>query len=327
MSNTMRRLILIAAILLALLGTLPLFSPDSYFVDLASHFVVQYMFAAGLLALLSVPYLGWRQPAAWRRVLLPALAMAINGFWLLPYLPSAGGGGSLAAGPRLTVIQANLEVFNPARAAFVGWVRENKPDLLVVEELTPPWLDALSGLEKILPHRLVVPRADRFGMGIYSRLPIISGAERRALGSPLPALTARLQWRRGVLRVAAAHPPPPVSPAALAMRNLYLEDLARWARDGAGAPTLLAGDLNSTPFAPAFRRFLGESGLADGRRGQGLLASWPSFAWAPLRLGIDHLLTGPGLKLVRLAVSPPLGSDHLALIAEIEVVPRAGRAN
>jgi hypothetical protein len=33
------------------------------------------------------------------------------------------------------------------------------------------------------------------------------------------------------------------------------------------------------------------------------------------------LLPGPGLRLVRLSTGPPLGSDHLALIAEIEAIP------
>ena len=86
-----------------------------------------------------------------------------------------------------------------------------------------------------------------------------------------------------------AYPLPPASIQAFTERNLHLEELARWARAEPGVPSLLAADLNITPFAPGFRRFIDMSGLQDGRLGRGLLASWPSFFRAPLRVPIARL--------------------------------------
>ncbi|MDP6175090.1 MAG: hypothetical protein QGF09_13070 [Rhodospirillales bacterium] len=180
----MGSLIVIAGILLAALGTLPVFPAHSLLVDLFSHFVFQYLLAACLLLVLSLAL------RCWRSALVPLLAMAINGSWLLPYLPTAPAGEN---GPRLTVIQANLENSNPDHKTFVAWVRRRQPDLLVVEELSHTWLESLAALDELFPYRFLIPRSDRFGIGIYSRLPIIRRERRELAGFGLPTLFARIQ--------------------------------------------------------------------------------------------------------------------------------------
>jgi len=105
-------------------------------------------------------------------------------------------------------------------------------------------------------------------------------------------------------------------------------DAVREAEFGAaGVPTIVAdvprpdgGDFNATPWSPVCRDFAARSGLVDTALGRGLQTTWNARLWLP-RIPIDHVYAPPRTMVVRRAVGPDVGSDHLPVEAEI-ILPR-----
>ena len=101
-------------------------------------------------------------------------------------------------------------------------------------------------------------------------------------------------------------------------------DLARLAkRQPATANGFIVGDLDATPWQPAFRK-LTASGWRDAADvvGQGLRPTWPS--WSPLPIApLDHVLVRGGVGVTSADTTNIAGSDHRALIVTL-VLPYTG---
>jgi len=81
-----------------------------------------------------------------------------------------------------------------------------------------------------------------------------------------------------------------------------------------GKDQIVMGDFNSTPWSDLQVAFRNATALDN--RGP-LVLSWPASLPAPLRLPVDPVFVGGGLKIHDLQAGPALGSDHLPMIAEI----------
>ncbi len=136
-----------------------------------------------------------------------------------------------------------------------------------------------------------------------------------------PIFDVRVTRQGQALRVLATHPLAPFYPRAMAERNTTLARLHGHAHDGTPVPTVIMGDMNTTPFE------------ADGWRlpgrlvGNPLHTSWSgrtrlrSLVPGPLtvRLRIDHIRVRGGLRPVAHQIGPDLGSDHLPLFASFNL--------
>ena len=106
--------------------------------------------------------------------------------------------------------------------------------------------------------------------------------------------------------------------------SAWHSDLVRLAaRTAPVKPGFIIGDLNATPWQPAFRK-LTKSGWRDAADvvGQGLRPTWP--AWSPVPIApLDHVLVSPGVGVSSSATAKIDGSRHRALIVTL-VLPHAG---
>ena len=91
--------------------------------------------------------------------------------------------------------------------------------------------------------------------------------------------------------------------------------LTLWQHDEPEVPSILAADLNITPYNNRFRRFLKDSGLIDPRRGRGLTPTWPGLLPRQVQVPIDHILHDNMFETISLETGPRIGGDHLPLIA------------
>jgi endonuclease/exonuclease/phosphatase (EEP) superfamily protein YafD len=117
------------------------------------------------------------------------------------------------------------------------------------------------------------------------------------------------------VRILAEHPMPPLSPFYHGQRN---QKLAERAGDAgvSSLPTVLAGDLNATPWSSAF------SGLAAKwlRRATGIVPTWPAAgAWLP-GIPIDHVLVSRHWAVVSQERGPDLGSDHYPVLVRLALL-------
>ncbi|MFC3966081.1 endonuclease/exonuclease/phosphatase family protein [Nocardia jiangsuensis] len=289
---------------------------------IALHYGISQRFSAVLLASFA-PYLMLGAVLALlffaiaRRYRSGALALAVlaGAFWTqLPLFVADGHAGN---GPPLTVLQSNL-LFGGADADAVrAVVRDERVDVLTVQELTleaVARLDA-AGLADDLPHRYLQAGTGGGGSGIYSRYPIRD--ERRFDGFEMANLGVTVDHPElGPIQVLNFHPmPPPLDFGAWAGEMARTEQILA----ASTGPVVVGADFNATRDHTAFRALLGER-FADAAElaGAGPQLTFPTDrAWGPL-IGIDHvLLAGGTAESVRTLTVPR--SDHRAVLARIRL--------
>lgn len=277
--------------------------------DLASHFRVQYAYAGALL-------LGWfAMLRAWRGVAFVAVVLAVDlvGVFALasshPVPP-----GAMERAP-LRIVYANVYTQNERHDRLLELVREEKPDLVLLEELDDAWVRGLAPLEETHPHRFVEARPDNFGIGIYSKLPLAQPAI-RYWGNTVPTIEARVVHAGRKITVLLTHPVPPRGRSQTEARNRQLRAVATEAR-GFGDATILIGDFNATPWSHIYHEALAQSGLQDSTQGYGPQPTWPARLPALCRIPIDHCWHSADLQVTDRRLGPKIGSDHLPLILEL----------
>ncbi|MFJ1707536.1 endonuclease/exonuclease/phosphatase family protein [Kitasatospora sp. NPDC088346] len=262
---------------------------------------------AALLALRS-----WRTAAA--AGLLAAVLLALVGPRFVP-----DGASVPAAAPRLRVATSNAYLGQVDAAALVRLVREQRVDVLAVEELSPGAARRLdeAGIGELMPYR---EQPNNNDTALYSRLPLTRldasdpAAARGQVGAQVTVAGHRV-------RLVAVHTYYPLGNARKWADGFEgLEAAARAdTRD-----SVLMGDFNATLDHAPMRALL-DTGLTDthAELGRGGSPTWPEhnadFPYLPPIIQIDHVLHGGALTGVDVSEHTVHGSDHRAVVAELAV--------
>jgi endonuclease/exonuclease/phosphatase (EEP) superfamily protein YafD len=216
---------------------------------------------------------------------------------------------STCGAARFTIASVNVQFDNDAHPRMLEWLARNPADVVVLQEVTAAWATALQVTRAQFPHRYVEAREDPYGIAVLSRWPLQSVAAVDLAGDGRSSLLVTvLPATVEPVQVLALHTRWPVTPRLKRLRDLALHRAAELVRDSA-VPTVLAGDLNLTPFAPAFRELLDRSAMHDAFAGQAWRPTWQRGFW-PLALPIDHVLVPPAACVEVAEIGPDLGSDH-----------------
>ena len=284
----------------------------SWFLDLFSHFRVQYLIGLALLSPLLV--IGRR-----RRTAATFLGFACVNLVLVVPLYFGGTNSPADGAPtfRAMLLNVNTRLGDAGRVRHV--VSAADPDLLVLEEISSQWMADLTWLTNSYPYSIAQPREDNFGIGLFSKFPLVE-SKVICIGSvdvPSILATANIGGRR--LRVIATHPLPPGGPVYSRWRNEQLDQLPEYVRSS--LPVLLLGDLNVTPWNYHFRRLLTRTGLRDSAKGYGVQPTWPNHN-PFLRIPIDHCLHSAEIAIVDRAIGEDVSSDHYPVIVDLVLVDR-----
>jgi endonuclease/exonuclease/phosphatase (EEP) superfamily protein YafD len=276
--------------------------------DLLSHFRPQYA-----LLLAAALFVGWAAGVAAWVAGLTAACLAVQVGTLLPFwLPPRE---VAAAGPRVRVCLLNVYTGSRAYAAVRALLLREDPDLVVLQETDAAWLEGLADVRARYPHRIEEPRADNFGIALWSRLDLDDPRIVRFDASRVPSVVTGVRRDGAAFTLIATHPLPPAGAARAARRDEALAAVARCAAAQGGAVAVV-GDLNCSPWSPHFRRLLAAGRLLDSAEGRGLHATWPA-RLGPLGIPIDHFLHGAALAVAGRRVGPRVGSDHRPLVVEL----------
>ncbi len=277
-----------------------------WLLDLCTHFRAQY-----LLALLAASILLARRLP--RQALAFALLALLNAAILLPmFLPRATPAAGITPAIRAMLMNVNTYDGSPPRVAAA--IAEFHPDILVLIEVSPLWLESLAPALTNFSQRLAEPRDDNFGIALYSRFLWTNAAPHLIGAAGVPTLRATIDTPDGPVTIIATHPVPPGGAQYSAWRNDQLARLPSLVH-APPAPVLLLGDLNTTPWNFYFNRLLRDAGFHDSARGRGLHPTWPvgvPLLWIPL----DHCLHSPEIAIAARTVGPDVGSDHYPLIVD-----------
>lgn len=289
--------------------SLALLAPLGWPFELFAHFRAQYAVAAALVAVVLV----WR-----RRAVAAGIAVLLVVWNALPVVQRAlAESPSLACtGPAFTVATVNLQFSNRSQQTALAWLAAHPADVIVVQELTGAWAQALAGSDAHL-HRFLLTREDPYGIGVLSRWPLESAGAIDLAGDGLPSIEGIVDIEGRRVRLLGLHTRWPVLPEVARMRDAALVGAAGIARDS-DLPVILLGDLNLTPDSPEFTRLLDESALRDVVSGRRWRPTWQAGFW-PLALRIDHVLVSPQLCVEAVEVGPSIGSDHRPVIARLRL--------
>lgn len=299
------RLLASAAAATALVSAAPMLAAHWWGFDLLSHFRAQYLGAQ--LILLTV--LTFRRRWAWSVALVPFVTL--NAAPLLPYWP--GVRVSAEGRPQLKIMSANVESDNTQHRSLLTLIARESPDVILLVEFNAGWAQAIEPLAERYAHQIRIPRADRFGIALLSRLPF---EEQRSFDLlTTPAVEARVDVLGTRVRVLGVHLRPPTSQQWANERNEQLDALG----DLLGAssePTAVIGDFNVTPFSPYLSRMMREAALKDARRRRGLSFTWPTFL-PVFGIPIDHCLVSEEFSVLEHRRGPAFGSDHYPIVVTL----------
>ena len=220
---------------------------------------------------------------------------------------------------RFRFLTANLLRDRVDSGDLASVLDRHRPDVVAIQELGPEAAGLIA--DRYSNHELH-PATEYKGRGIASRF----DAEFGPLELPWRAGDqARVDTGGGIIHVASVHLLNPVDfPwwVTASRRRRQLDALIAWSEAIGDRPALIAGDMNASPMWPAYRR------LAS--RWDDLVAEWarstgtrpePTWGWRPgwrRLLRIDHVF-GTAIRAVEATVVPIRGSDHAALILDLEL--------
>jgi endonuclease/exonuclease/phosphatase (EEP) superfamily protein YafD len=204
-------------------------------------------------------------------------------------------------------------------ADFARVLAEADPDVVVTQELAPDPAEVIAGA---YPHHQLRPAVDFTGRGIATRF----DAEFGDIAMPGRVGTSAILDVEGTeVRLAGVHLLNPIRfPWWVSARDRgrQLDGLFNWIGAGDG-PLVVAGDFNASPRWPAYRRTARAlTDLVADHAARAGIDTEPTWAWRPglpRVLRIDHVF-GAGVRATGTSVERIVGTDHAAVIVDLEVV-------
>ena len=222
-------------------------------------------------------------------------------------------------GQHLKVLTSNVLMSNRDSSRLVAHVQREQPDVLVTLETDQWWQDQLDGLEAY-PHRIACPLDNRYGMHVYSRLPLHQSRVEYLVEEDIPSMSAYLELADGQrVRFHALHPTPPApgeNPRS-SERDVELLMVAKQLEHNSDV-TLVTGDLNDVAWSSTTQLFRDRSRLLDPRVGRGMFNTFHADYWF-LRWPLDHVFVSPHWRLVDMRRLGGIGSDHFPVLFELVV--------
>jgi endonuclease/exonuclease/phosphatase (EEP) superfamily protein YafD len=218
-------------------------------------------------------------------------------------------------GPALRVATVNLWYRGRDATHVLAWLAAHPADVVVLQEVTSEWSAALATAADLYPHRAMHARQDPYGIGVLSRWPLVRVDYVDFAGDGLPSLVATVDVEGRRVQVVGLHTPWPMLASLQRARDRALVQAAAKVRESA-LPTVIAGDLNLTPYAPAFRRFERAASVRDAFANRLWRPTWQAGFW-PLALPIDHVLVPAGACVQSAVIGEDVGSDHRPVLTDL----------
>lgn len=304
----------IAAALIALTISVKALGGDYWLVDLVTFFWPVVVLFAVLLLLATFVVSG----RGTRFLAIFAVVATLYPIFALPPAPEA------TPGNRIRLLAANLLVENRDTAAFVALLTREQPDIVVTEETTNRFVDAIKGAG-LYPFESTGTLYANDDKKVFSRYPI---REQTQINEP-PSTTRLyrhpmrlvIDGPDGPIVLYAVHPDTPRSLEQWVQRNAYLDLLAGSIhREAENAAVVVAGDWNIPAYSVFFDRFFARTGYRFARPGWYLPVTrfWTrAKRFVYFGSTIDHVAVSPQLRVTDWRRGRDINSNHLPVIVDI----------
>src|SRR3954470_23451093 len=134
----------------------PFYADRSLLAEIAVHFQLQYVISLAAITILFAAGRRWKW--AGYCVIVTAAAFCYH---LLPlYLRDE----PRPVAPRsLRFVSSNVAYFNEERDKLIDFIKQERPDVILLVEVSPPWLENLAKLDADYPYKEVLPSPGHSG--------------------------------------------------------------------------------------------------------------------------------------------------------------------
>ena len=262
---------------------------------------------------------------------LSVVALVFQIFRILPYTPLwqkqvVAAAPEEAAKPysQLHLMVSNVLQSNGDYDKLLDLVAREQPDILLTLETNNTWeRQLIDGLPEGFEHTVMIPLENRYGMHLFSRLPLRDTEVHYLISDSIPSIQTEFQLDDGEwIQLYCLHPTPP-SPTEehhSTGRDAELALVGRLIRDRGNHNVIVAGDLNDVAWSHSTRLFKRLSGLLDPRQGRGLFNTFHADHWY-MRWPLDHVFHSREFQTVDMCVLDHIGSDHFPVSVKLQHVP------
>jgi endonuclease/exonuclease/phosphatase (EEP) superfamily protein YafD len=311
MSKRYKNLILICLLALGVLSSARFFDDADYWLmDIASNFPVQYAFIA--LILFSI--------CLWKKIFPMAVLAGLLFVFNADVLVDTGRSAQAAIQAETTfkVYSANIYQSNNDLSGLSALLQETAPEIVVLLEVRPEHVEQIRPAIQHYPYSIVNTSFAAYGIGmvVLSKFPILDHHLTKLSEHGNAIIEAKLEINKKPVMFYGIHAQRPGVDNFDERKEQFIALAHQISKQT--LPVIAAGDLNSTPFTPNFRKLIEISGLRDSRTGFGWQPSWPTyipFFWIP----IDHILVSPEVHVHKRATGSRIGSDHYPVFAELSI--------
>lgn len=228
----------------------------------------------------------------------------------------------------LTIMSYNVFFKNSYKEQAVQLIREHKPDVLLIQELTPEWHQKLiAKLGKNYPYQMVKPLRGTHGIGVYAKHKL-SGVSYVNNSSHLPiAQTVQVHIGGKVVLLTNLHlasPSRAVEHPEYFFKHMEHNAVLRkkqWAKlmlhleKRKTTTNLVIGDANTLPFDPLYRTMRKSYVDLHQDTNYGFGWTFPNTAKIPFPfLRLDYALGKGELDCTHMQVLEGGSSDHLPIL-------------
>ncbi|MCB7479832.1 endonuclease/exonuclease/phosphatase family protein [Christiangramia sediminis] len=285
-----------------LVSFLPNIISNYWLIDIFSNFKFQYLVISVLLVFPTIFFLKKKLAA----LLMLSACFLWNFYYIVPYYIKSENFNS---GKEVKITSINLFSSNSQDDLVLKYINQEDPDILILMELTPNWLEKLSPIMDKYKSKEIVPRSDNFGIALLSKYKMRSAIDYFELNNK-PSIVSDLKIENHNFSIIATHPVPPISQETFENRNKQLANIIL-NRPRFSDNLIIVGDFNTSSFSNHFNQLINKD-LKDSRFGFGLLPTWPA-SLKVFQTTLDHILVSDHLKVIERNTGPDIGSDHLPI--------------
>jgi len=248
------------------------------------------------------------------------ISVVYNFYILYPYFPASQNQNKIDP-DGISFLSINVMQKNTSYDQVIKSINEVKPDILLTMETDMRWEEALHEIENEYTHSVKVAKSNRYGMHIYTKLKLIDHKVHYLISGEHPSIEVSLRDEEGNDFVLwGIHPPPP-SPTEKPTSKQKEGELMQLAKliHITKKPVIVAGDFNNVSWSNISKLFVKITKLKDARIGKGFNSTFPA-DYPLLRFPIDLLFHSKTINIDKLKVLDPVGSDHLPLYSNFEII-------
>jgi endonuclease/exonuclease/phosphatase (EEP) superfamily protein YafD len=312
----------IASGILFVFGILAWLNIQKWYIKIFDFGKFQFCILIALLLLLYGIFIGRYTSLDLGIHLALAAVLLVNLWVIIPFTPlyKKEIPKSTSTSEIISLLIANVRQSNRKTEKLKEYIRTHQPDVLLLTEVDEYWCSELEEAVADMPHRILQPQDNTYGIAFYSKIPLRNEKVNFYIEEEIPSVRCMLMLNeREFINFFGLHPKPPAPWTKLMNKQaevLLVAKLIEKLED----PTIVAGDLNDVGWSKITSIFKKVSGLIDPRIGRGFYntynANIPFF-----RYPVDHLFVSDCFKLHKLDRLGHFGSDHFPMYVELSYEP------